>query len=588
MYIIPVYINCNKWAQDFSSLYNFLLEFEKEDLMIIGDFNGRVGNSQILNEEPEFLPDSIKNVRSATDEVLDGNGKKLVEMCESIGLTLLNGRTNGDTNGNFTFIRGTACSTIDYCLAKGIWLKYIADFIVNELTYSDHLPISVQVDIKLQQDSQPKQQYLLPKLRWYERDLQKYTANLNLNVSLINETDLQSIWGSDILTSCIMESAKPLQKKTVKIALVNIKDSRSFWKTAKVLNGALFLQNIKVEAGELATHFKKLLNPPPNPNPMEYALPYQQDIFLDRSILLEEVTSVIHRCGLNKAPGEDRISYEFFKNASTDFLVKLTSTFNFIWSTGEVPDSFKKSVILPILKKGDPRNPSNYRGISFLNTVMKIFTGILLQRLTDWINENDRLSEFQAGFRKGYSTVDNIFSLTSIARMYVEKGKKLYAFFVDFKAAFDCIDRRSLFLKLSNLGVSTKMLRIFQKLYEENKSAVWDGNSLSNWFEPTTGVKQGCLLSPLLFSIYLDDLVTVLPGGVPFDGMSLKILLYADDIVVLSESPNMLQIMINKLPEENRDLLLTAQIYPEEPIFDDDSYIIEDPKENVDAVGAAF
>ena len=215
IYIIPVYINCNKWAQDFSSLYNFLLEFEKEDLMIIGDFNGRVGNSQMLNEEPEFLTESIKNVRSATDEVLDGNGKKLVEMCESIGLTLLNGRTNDDTNGNFTFIRGTACSTIDYCLAKGMWLIYISDFKVNELTYSDHLPLSVQVDFKLQQDSQPKQQHLLPKLRWYEKDLQRYTANLNHNVSLINETDLRSLWGTDILTSCIMESAKPLQKKTV-------------------------------------------------------------------------------------------------------------------------------------------------------------------------------------------------------------------------------------------------------------------------------------------------------------------------------------------------------------------------------------
>lgn len=184
-----------------------------------------------------------------------------------------------------------------------------------------------------------------------------------------------------------------------------------------------------------------------------------------------------------------------------------------------------------------------------MNSVTKIFTGVILDRLTEWIRQNDLLSEFQAGFRKGYSTADNIFTLTSIARTYLDNSKKLFVFFVDFKAAFDSIDRNALFYKLSNLGVSTKMLKVIQSLYEETMSAVWNGEEMSNWFRSKMGVKQGCLLSPLLFSIFLDDLVEFLPGGILFNGLNIKLLLYADDIVIIAETANMLQIMINRLQQ---------------------------------------
>lgn len=178
---------------------------------------------------------------------------------------------------------------------------------------------------------------------------------------------------------------------------------------------------------------------------------------------------------------------------------------------------------------------------------MKIFTGVVLERLVKWVNDNNKLSENQAGFRKGYSTIDNIFTLTTLARSRIEKGQKLYVFFVDFKAAFDSIDRNALFYKLSNIGISSKVLNVIKSLYEANKAAVWDGNALSNWFETNRGVKQGCLLSPLLFALFLDDLSTQLPGGVTFDSLKIKTLLYADDIVIMAESHFMLQTMINRL-----------------------------------------
>jgi len=284
-------------------------------------------------------------------------------------------------------------------------------------------------------------------------------------------------------------------------------------------------------------------------HPFSYALPYQEVNQLDCEITVDEVMKAIQNCKDNKAPGEDRVPAEFFKNAPIEFIHRLTGVFNKIFNSANVPEEFRKSIIFPLFKKGDPGDPGNYRGIAFINVVAKIFAAVFRERIEKWVHTNNLLSEFQAGFRKQYSTVDNIFLLTNIAKLYISKNKKLYVFFVDFKAAFDSIIRSALFYKLSNLGLSTKVLRIIRSLYYANKSAVWDGANLSDWFATEAGVKQGCVLSPLLFALFIDDLTSFLPGGISINGTLIKTLLYADDLVIIAETPRMLQLMINKLHE---------------------------------------
>lgn len=121
----------------------------------------------------------------------------------------------------------------------------------------------------------------------------------------------------------------------------------------------------------------------------------------------------------------------------------------------------------------------------------------------------------------------------------------MYLFFIVLKAASNTIDRRALIPKLSNRGISTKILEIIQNLYSENSTTVWDGKTLSEWFETNMGVKQGCLLSPLLFSLFVDDITEGLSGRVLFAGHQIKVLMYADDMVLLADSPETLQKMIN-------------------------------------------
>ena len=162
---------------------------------------------------------------------------------------------------------------------------------------------------------------------------------------------------------------------------------------------------------------------------------------LDRIISVDEAMQVLQFFKSNKAPGADRVSYELFKNAAIEFLNELSKTFNNILETGIIDEEFLESIIFPIHKKGDLNDPNNYRGISFMNCSAKVLMGVIHARLTNWIEKHNTQ----------YSTVDNIYNLAAIVHLKFLEKKKIYAFFVDFKAAFDRVSRCSIIYKLHTL-----------------------------------------------------------------------------------------------------------------------------------------
>lgn len=129
-----------------------------------------------------------------------------------------------------------------------------------------------------------------------------------------------------------------------------------------------------------------------------YAVPHIEYSDLDGPITFSDLQVVLCRVKNNKAPGLDRIPFEFYKEAPVTFLNLILRLFNDIMDI-EVPDSFKKAVIFPLYKKGAVNSVRNYRGISFIDTITKLFTGVLLQRLGKWVEKHSLLNEFQAGFR---------------------------------------------------------------------------------------------------------------------------------------------------------------------------------------------
>jgi len=199
--------------------------------------------------------------------------------------------------------------------------------------------------------------------------------------------------------------------------LKKVTNTKQFWKAAKFfkLKSNYVGANITIE--DWVRHFHLLLNPPINAQPVLYAEPSCQNEFLDKEITITEVKRVLSRAANNKAPGFDRVSMEFYKNAPDALLEIIVKLFNKIFESGEVPKSFKKSIVYPLHKKGDANNVSNYRGISFMDSISKVFTGVILDRIEKWVSENNILNEYQAGFLKGYSTVDNIFNLMCMVNL---------------------------------------------------------------------------------------------------------------------------------------------------------------------------
>ena len=230
-----------------------------------------------------------------------------------------------------------------------------------------------------------------------------------------------------------------------------------------------------------------------------------------------------------------------------------------------MPDDWCSSVICPIYKnKGDHNDPNNYRGISLLSCFGKLFTS-LNRRLTIFIENNNIVQAEQAGFKSDFSTIDHLIVLKSLADLYLRKRKRLYCCFVDYKKAFDTINRSTLWSKMLASGISGKLFDVTKNMYEKAKSSVaLTAEAQSDFFTCNIGVRQGENLSPLLFSIYLHDLKSFISrtrnGVKDIENMQrehlyeefvtyfkLCILLYADDTVILAENPKDLQASLDEM-----------------------------------------
>ncbi|XP_063404680.1 uncharacterized protein LOC134688138 [Mytilus trossulus] len=202
----------------------------------------------------------------------------------------------------------------------------------------------------------------------------------------------------------------------------------------------------------------------------------------------KDVVDAIKTLKNDKACSNDMILNEFLKHGAVKLLPVYVKIFNIIF----VPDSWSQGFICPIYKnKGDPASADNYRGITILSCYGKLFTCILNNRFFNYLECLGLLCEEQAGFRKGYGTVDHILNLKCLIDMYLFRRKKLYCAFVDYRNAFDSVNRVLLWQKLLRNGIDGKMLVIVQNLYKNAKSCVRSGSNISELFASNVGVRQG-------------------------------------------------------------------------------------------------
>ena len=279
-----------------------------------------------------------------------------------------------------------------------------------------------------------------------------------------------------------------------------------------------------------------------------FVLNEEADHELNVEISEGEVQRAIINLKRGKACGVDSIAAEMLKAGGKVVYTFLTKLFNSIFDQGVYPLEWAKAIIIPIHKKGDTQNADNYRGVSLLSIVSKCYTSVLNNRLYCWLEENKIIQEGQAGFRKTYSTTDQIFTLFSIVQKCMsKKHQKLYVAFVDFKKAFDSVRHEKLLECIRNHGVKGKFFCTLRAIYSSLLSCVRVNGEYSQFFECPVGVRQGCVLSPTLFSLFINQLANHISvegrHGIQLlpDLLELFILLFADDVALLSMTPIGLQ-----------------------------------------------
>ena len=273
---------------------------------------------------------------------------------------------------------------------------------------------------------------------------------------------------------------------------------------------------------------------------------------INKPIECKEVHTVITNLKLGKAAGVDSLMYEIFKFGGEGIHQATARLCNEIFELERIPKDWARGLIFPLFKDGDNRIPDNYRGITLLSVVGKIYSSVLNNRVTSWCEKNGVLSEEQAAFRAGRSTVDHILTVSELVRSRKVRRKETHCAFLDIRKAYDMLDRDALWKRLIDVGLRGKLWRVLRNLYDVVESSVLVGHRRTEWFQVEAGVRQGCILSPILFAIFIDGLVRAVKRvrvTSTLEGIKLNILLFADDVILLADSRKDLQKLLDAVYE---------------------------------------
>ena len=605
-------------------------------LLIMGDFNGRIGELKDTFETDKFVKeleeysdvfDNFDLPRKSKDKLITLFGRRLIDFCRIYSIYIANGRVGNDKNiGNFTYIGAQGCSVIDYVIMSADLFNITENFDIDNRTESSHLPLvimskeharprvvemtqlndetsffysrkstdidtfvqnmsrfcqsediqSLYVDITnhdknvediirqiihtFQETAVKHKRTVKPEEQspWFDKECkdERQTKYKTLRRFRKNGTseDLNAYLSARSNYKTLLKQKKEeFNNKQIDSLIDCINESKSFWGKFKQLLGKKRKNNLgNISQTEWKNYFQALFTAVDDneiPEALEKEEPGDEIEYLNfnSEITIDEILNAVNSLKIDKSPGPDGLFAEFFKQSIDVILPLLNSLFNRLFLSGMFPESWSKSVITPLYKKG-VNNPEHFRGLSLLDVIGKIYTSILNRRITFYVNMYGKISEAQFGFREGYSTIDNAFILNSIIERYLAKKKgKIYVCFVDFKRAFDSVNRQKLWSVLKTNGLKGNLFKVVKSMYESVKACVRINGECTDYFECTEGLRQGCLLSPVLFSMFVNEFTKIIETS-GFRGIQLFpelielfLLLFADDIALISDTKSGLQ-----------------------------------------------
>ena len=347
---------------------------------------------------------------------------------------------------------------------------------------------------------------------------------------------------------------------------LHCKDTTDFWKGVRGIKDSRVPLATKVgdAVGDAnitklwQDHFSALLNSVQNEGSKPFVCDsIDRDMHNEDTIVITapDVRECLKTIKLGKAAGLDGLAAEHFVFSHSITCVHLSLLFTSILIHGYLPASLMKSAIVPILKnrQGDTSDKNNYRPIAIVTAISKIFELCLMNLIESHLITKDN----QFGFKKKHSTDLCIFTVKSVIKYYNLYNSPVYSCFLDASKAYDRVNHWALFKKLLKRSISVIIVRILMFWYSKQEICIKWGNETSTCFTITNGVRQGGILSPTLFSIYMDDLSFILSEsgiGCHIDDLCINHVFYADDLCLMAPCAIALQELIGLCYEYSVDI----------------------------------
>ncbi|KAK6174541.1 hypothetical protein SNE40_017797 [Patella caerulea] len=273
------------------------------------------------------------------------------------------------------------------------------------------------------------------------------------------------------------------------------------------------------------------LDDPPNVIP--------HDVFIeDPFFSIEEVSNVLLSLNINKATGPDHVNNRILKSSFKTLSKPLSILFNILFQFGTFPNIWKLANVVPVYKKGDIHDVCNYRPISLLSCLGKVFEKCLHKYLNNFLIENETISPFQSGFKQNDSTIYQLIEINDYIAKALDDGHEIKAVFCDVSRAFDRVWHKGLLNKLYAVGIRDKFLLLIENYLSNRQQVVVIKNETSKMKTVEAGVPQGSVLGPTLFLIYINDVIK---------NINSHVRLFADDtsLYVTIEDPVLCQTSLN-------------------------------------------
>ena len=251
-----------------------------------------------------------------------------------------------------------------------------------------------------------------------------------------------------------------------------------------------------------------------------------------------EVDDILKILDTSKATGPDKISPSFLKEVESVIKAPLCKLFNLSLQKCIFPTDWKNANVTPVFKKNRPSDKGNYRPISLLSVIGKVMERCIYKHVYNYMLDNNIIISHQSGFTPGDSAINQLLNITNEFGKALDEGKEIRVIFFDISKAFDRVWHRGLLSKLQSIGIKGNLLLWFENYLSNRRQRVVINGCCSEWKNIKAGVPQGSILGPLLFIIYINDIVNEINSNIKLFADDTSLYLIVDDPISTAESLN--------------------------------------------------